>query len=261
MVDATPKDFVRTMPLNRGDHNVIDLDRVGHGYDGTRRRLDYDWLVVEAEIADIFNASFRQIIQSFSGFCEPRAFPSSWRLAGNCPDRFDCVVNCTSLIFNPVHWPLDVAVSDEIPAGCKGCPASFLVQRTGCAVHREARLQATRVESLQKSPEPDSHPVFVPRPIWHVGQERLAHGRGQHCPGHGISRAPVLHVHDCPDRHPRISGQTQLRARHDWPIRKAVANCRRHYRGVPKSPTGNWSTGLVGPDSPQRFPEIRDAVE
>ena len=142
-------------------------------------------------------------------------------------------------------------MSDEIPAGCKGCPASFLVQRTGCAVHREARLQATRVESLQKSPEPDSHPVFVPRPIWHVGQERLAHGRGQHCPRHGISRAPVLHVHDCPDRHPRISGQTQLRARHDWPIRKAVANCRRHYRGVPKSPTGNWSTGLVGPDSPE----------
>jgi hypothetical protein len=62
------------MPLNRGDHNVIDLDRVGHGYDGTRRRLDYDWLVVEAEIADIFNASFRQIIQVLTMLTSPALF-------------------------------------------------------------------------------------------------------------------------------------------------------------------------------------------
>jgi hypothetical protein len=41
------------MALNRGDHNVIDLDRVRHGDDGTRRRLDHDRLVVEAEIAEI----------------------------------------------------------------------------------------------------------------------------------------------------------------------------------------------------------------
>ena len=62
MVDATQEEFVRTMPLNRGDDNVIDLDCVGHCHDGARRRLDHNWLVVEAEIADIFDASFRQMI-------------------------------------------------------------------------------------------------------------------------------------------------------------------------------------------------------
>jgi hypothetical protein len=62
MVDATQEDFARTMPLNRGNDNVIDLDCVGQGDNGTRRRLDHDRLVVETEIADIFNAGFRQII-------------------------------------------------------------------------------------------------------------------------------------------------------------------------------------------------------
>src|SRR5271156_5703667 len=55
MVDAAPIDLIRGLRLHRADHDIVDFDAIGHGYERPLFHRQAYRLIVQAPVADIFD--------------------------------------------------------------------------------------------------------------------------------------------------------------------------------------------------------------
>ncbi len=182
------------------------------------------------------------------GLSQPRG-----GLPGELADRLDRVADGGALVVDAMHRPLHEAVAHEVPAGLEGGLAGLRVERAAAAVHRESRLELARAQHVEETPEAHPHAVFVPRPVGHVGQQRIAHRRRQHGAWHGAQRTPVLDIDDGPHRHAGAAGKSQLRPLVDGQVGRAVADAMARllcHRGLRRDWLGRYSPLCGG--SPSR---------
>ena len=81
----------------------------------------------------------------------------------------------------------------------RACAGDALVILADPGVDRQRRADAEAAVQVEEAPDADPHPVFVPRPVRHVGQQHLAGRRRQHLPRHRPRDVPDFEIDDRPD--------------------------------------------------------------
>ena len=118
-------------------------------------------------------------------------------------------------------------------------------------------------QGLQQPPDPDPHPVVVPGPVGHVGQDGHALGRGEVLARHRLLDVPLLDVDDGPHRDAGALGQGPLRAGGEGRVvepvagqshgASSVAECTRLYgkrQGGPRPHGGRCPAGTAAVKAP-----------
>ena len=75
LVDAPLQELFGRQVLESMDHDVVGLHRIGNGGDGTVRRGDVLWQVVDHPIGNVFEAVEPQEVERRLGLGEARALP------------------------------------------------------------------------------------------------------------------------------------------------------------------------------------------
>src|SRR5207244_10970425 len=109
-------------------------------------------------------------------------------------------------------------------------------------VDRERRPDAEAPERGVQTPEADTHPVLVPAPVRHVGNERDAGRRRERLPRHRTLDLPDLDIEDGPDDEPGIRRKAQGRPIDDGRVGAAFGgpHARLQWTGYLQSTGGRY---------------------
>ncbi len=211
------------------DHqgDIVDLGAVRHGEDRAVRGFHPERLVVENPVAEPGQAGFADIVQSVVSLAAARTEPAGRPLAGEFFDHVAGLPDDGALILDLLDRHLHISMRHEFPSGVARRSGDLGISLADLGVDRQGRGHARGFERAQQAPEADPHAVFVPGPVRHVGNRRLAHRRLRQLPRHRSGDVPFLDIDHRPDDHARPAGQLERRPGERRRIGQALA--RQHH--------------------------------
>ena len=135
--------------LDQRDYNVVSPEVVGQGDEIAMLGLQWNGLVVECPVADIFEPGFGQMVKRFERFSQARSEPSARPVTGDLLDRRDCLSDVFTLILDLVHRDLFVGMGIVFPANLDRGLDHKGIGLAGAAVHGDGAFVPRSENSLR----------------------------------------------------------------------------------------------------------------
>ena len=211
LVDRALEQIIALVVLHDHHRDVVELDRIGQRDERPVGGADHGRLVVIDPVADVFDAGRDQQLRRVERLRQPRAEPADRALAGEALEDVHRFVDHAGLVVVLVDRHLVVGVAHELPAVALGLFGDARIVLANARVGGERRPDRKSCEQVEETPRAHPHAVFVPAPVRHVGQQRLAGRRRDHLARHRPRDVPDLVVDDRPQHEARAARQFERR--------------------------------------------------
>src|SRR5262245_21598811 len=146
LVDGALKEMLALMVLHDHHRDVVELDRIGQGYERPIGGADGGRLVVIDPVADIFDAGCDQQLRCLERLCQARPEPADRARSGEALDGRERALDHGSLVRLLMNGALLIGVAHELPAGALGLLRHSRIVLADAGVHRQRGPDAETLE-------------------------------------------------------------------------------------------------------------------